>query len=78
MRNTATGERLKYEGQLRHLEKIFGESIPVGDEAISKMMMNWARGNLTEQELAKIKETARNQAEIINISQGEFKKEEKK
>lgn len=56
MRGTIEGTWETKEGQLAYLERVFGKSIPAGDEAIHEQVLGWSRGNISRATMAQIKE----------------------
>lgn len=56
LRGTTEGDWQTKEGQLAHLQKVFGKAIPAGDEAIFEQMMTWSRGNISRATMAQIRE----------------------
>lgn len=66
MRETDEGKYLTKEAQLSYLERTFGKAIQAGDEAITEIMSDFARGQMTRSALAQLKEE---NAQIRNIFQ---------
>ena len=56
MRGTTEGKWETLEGLKAFLEKTFGKTIPVGDDALAELMIEWSRGHISRATLAKIKE----------------------
>ncbi|MBU0958143.1 MAG: hypothetical protein KKF56_05030 [Nanoarchaeota archaeon] len=56
MRDTDEGRWETKEGQLAHIQNVFGQGIISGDEAIAEAMKQYARGQIPKSTLAQIKE----------------------
>lgn len=77
MRDTTEGKWATKEGQLAHIESVFGKAIPEGDAAIGEAMKIYARGTIPAATLAELVALAKAQRKILDIpSDGEKKKED--
>jgi hypothetical protein len=75
MRDTDKGKWMHKEGQLAHIEGVFGEAIRSGDEAIAEAMRMYARGNISRNALAQVRESS---SEVGKLNINQEKPEEKK
>lgn len=75
MRDTSQGKWMQKEGQLAHIEKVFGEAIRGGDEAIAEAMRMYARGNISRNALAQVRESS---SEVGKLNTNKEPIEEKK
>ena len=66
MRDTTEGKWAIKEGQLGHIQAVFGKTIQSGDEAIFESIKNHPRGNISKATLAKIKEESLSIRNIVN------------
>lgn len=78
MRDTDEGKWMTKEGQKAWLVSTFGAGIPNGDEALAEMIKEWARGNMTQAELSRMKELLNEKTKLMLQQPREEKKEENK
>ncbi len=76
MIDTTEGKWMTKEGQLGFLKSQLGKAIPQTSSAMTSIMNEFAGGEMTASEFAKIKETAQKYREIQDPEQ--TKKEERK
>lgn len=73
LRNTEEGKWESVEGQKAYLEQVFGKAIPLGDEAISELVKDWSRGQLSKAFIKQLEDNAKAGAKIQNIGLEEQK-----